>query len=44
MDHRRDLNNSMHSKIEVIWNGKELDWIDPGKCREHLRGVGLRYL
>ncbi len=30
--------------VDIIWDGKELDWMDPGKCREYLRGVGTRYL
>jgi len=31
-------------RLEVIWDGKELDWVKPDKCREYLRGVGLKYL
>ncbi|WFO75695.1 DUF5591 domain-containing protein [Desulfurococcaceae archaeon MEX13E-LK6-19] len=31
-------------KLEVIWDGKELDWVKPDTCREYLRGVGLKYL
>ncbi len=31
-------------KLEVIWDGKNLDWVEPGECRAYLRGVGLRYL
>ena len=40
MDHRE----KKLAEIEVIWDGKELDWVNPGECREYLRGVGLRYL
>ncbi len=29
---------------DIIWGGKELDWIKPEGCREYLRGVGLKYL
>ncbi len=35
---------SVDEQLEIIWDGKELDWVDPGECREYLRGVGLRYL
>ena len=44
MDHRRRSGKTPVSKIDVIWDGRELNWIDPGKRREYLRGVGLRYL
>ncbi|WP_048191634.1 DUF5591 domain-containing protein [Pyrolobus fumarii] len=27
-----------------VWTGKELDWVEPGECREYIRGVGLDYL
>jgi len=40
MDHRK----RRLGEIEVVWDGKELDWVNPGECREYLRGVGLRYL
>ncbi len=29
---------------ELIWDGRELDWISPGEVRAYLRGVGKRYL
>ncbi|HIP65787.1 MAG TPA: hypothetical protein EYH08_04625 [Pyrodictium sp.] len=36
------------TSTEIVWDGRELDWIDPCKynncCREFLRGVGKRYL
>ena len=41
---RRKMNKTVNNRIEIIWDGRELDWIDPGRCREYLRGVGLRYL
>lgn len=45
MAHReRKTINEPIKRNEVIWDGKELDWIDPGECRAYLRGVGLRYL
>ncbi len=31
-------------ELEIIWDGRNLDWINPGGCRVYLRGVGLRYL
>lgn len=36
--------NKDKKELEVIWDGKNLDWVDPGDCRAYLRGVGLRYL
>ncbi len=30
--------------LEVVWDGNNLDWVKPRKCREYLRGVGLKYL
>ncbi len=36
--------DNREERLDVIWNGRELDWIDPGVCREFLRGVGLKYL
>lgn len=31
-------------ELEIIWDGRNLDWVSPGNCRAYLRGVGLRYL
>lgn len=39
-----DYKKKKLSQLDVIWNGKELDWINPDECREYLRGVGLKYL
>lgn len=36
--------NKEKKGLEVIWDGRNLDWVDPGDCRAYLRGVGLRYL
>ncbi len=30
--------------MEVVWDGRELDWVEPRGCREYLRGVGMKYL
>jgi len=30
--------------LEIVWDGRNLDWVDPRGCRAYLRGVGLRYL
>ncbi len=27
-----------------VWDGGELDWANPGSCREYIRGVGLDFL
>ncbi len=27
-----------------VWGGEGLDWVEPGECREYIRGVGLDYL
>lgn len=45
MGHVMGKTKSGQSKgLEVVWDGKELDWIDPGECRAYLRGVGIQYL
>lgn len=38
------LKNNKRKELEIIWDGRNLDWVSPGNCRAYLRGVGLRYL
>ena len=39
-----DQEKKQREELEIIWDGRNLDWVKPRTCREYLRGVGLKYL